>query len=555
MSTRALGVRRAGQLLDRLLDTPDLARVVQALEPRALHRLVRTCGLEDCGGIVALATTEQLLRVFDDDLWRSDTAGEEERFDAGRFGLWLEVLADVDVALAARKLVEMDFDLVTAALTRHVLVLGPGSPGAGGAAGDAGPDESDPDEAARAARVEQALEDGLACDFAGYRVVARRAESWDALLAVLVALDSDHHLFFSRLMRRCHRISAESLEGGGFEEVLTAEEQVLSDVAADRERRREEEGYVAPSDAAAFLELARRAPRRLEGAASDRDPVSAAWFREREARAKRKSRRGRAKPARAEPREGESPARDVVSFVATLQQAGVFSNARRPRLLEGPSDGGSRLSRVRAHLHFVREHDPALHSQRLEEIAYLANVLVAGCSFQSRKFRAVEAADAVLATCNLGLENWPSRHATLPPGFLLRQDLVAVFRTGWRVLYERVGLHVARRLAETLAELSCDDDEVQADISELSRQLETELAAGTPWRVRDHLDVLAVLDQPSWASLLALLDQCPVLPKAVEEPWAESRRLRVSGEFEFIAENAQIDRVRAFAASLPSRLV
>jgi hypothetical protein len=132
---------------------------------------------------------------------------------------------------------------------------------------------------------------------------------------------------------------------------------------------------------------------------------------------------------------------------------------------------------------------------------------------------------------------------------------VAVFRAGWRVLHERVGLHVALRLAEALAELSCDDDEVQADVTELRRHLEAAVAARTPWRVRDQLDVLAVLDQPSWACLLALLDRCPVLPKAVEEPWGDSRRLRVSGEFEFIAENAQIERVRAFAEILPFRLV
>jgi uncharacterized protein DUF6178 len=554
MSPRALGVRRARQLITRLLDTPDLARVVQALEPRALHRLVRTCGLEDCGEIVALATTEQLLRVFDDDLWGSGAAGEEERFDAARFGLWLEVLADVDLALAARKLVEMDFDLVTAALTRHVLVLGPGSPG-GRAAEEAGLDDSEADEAARAARVEQALEDGLACDFAGYRVVARRTRSWDALVALLAALDADHHAFFSRLMRRCHRISAESLEDGSLEAVLSDEEQVLADVAADRERRREEEGYVAPSDAAAFLELARRAPGGGADAVSGRDPVSAAWFRERDARAKRKAGSGGAKPSRAEPLPAEAPARDVASLVETLQEAGALPKFGPPLLLEGPGYGRSRLSLLRTQLVFVREHDPAVNSQRLEEIAYLANVLVAGCSLQSRRFRSVEAADAVLATCNLGLENWRPRQAALPPGFLLRQDLVAVFRVGWRVLHERVALHVARRLAETLAELSCDDDEVQADIAELRRQLVAEVAAGTPWRVRDRLDVLAVLDQPSWASLLALVDQCPVLPRAVEEPPGGNRRLRVPEDWDFISENAQIARARAFAQSLPDRLV
>ncbi len=42
---------------------------------------------------------------------------------------------------------------------------------------------------------------------------------------------------------------------------------------------------------------------------------------------------------------------------------------------------------------------------------------------------------------------------------------------------------------------------------------------------------------------------------AIDEAWAASPRLRVPGGFEFIAENAQIARIRAFAESLPSRLV
>jgi Family of unknown function (DUF6178) len=123
MTTRAVEALRPRHLLTRILDTPNLAQVVQNLDPRLLHQLVRHCGLEDCGEIIALATTEQLTRVFDDDLWRSNEAGKEDQFDEDRFGLWLEVLAEVGVASAARKIAEMDFDFVTAAISRHVLVL------------------------------------------------------------------------------------------------------------------------------------------------------------------------------------------------------------------------------------------------------------------------------------------------------------------------------------------------------------------------------------------------------------------------------------------------
>lgn len=59
--------------------------------------MIQRCGLEDCGELLALATTEQLSAVFDLDLWRTDRHGEE-LFDASRFCSWLEVLADLGAA-------------------------------------------------------------------------------------------------------------------------------------------------------------------------------------------------------------------------------------------------------------------------------------------------------------------------------------------------------------------------------------------------------------------------------------------------------------------------
>src|SRR5262245_25070944 len=76
-------------LLDRILNTPGLEQVVPQLRPELLHGIIQRCGLEDCGEIVALATPEQLARVFDFDLWRAAQPGLDEQFDADRFGVWL----------------------------------------------------------------------------------------------------------------------------------------------------------------------------------------------------------------------------------------------------------------------------------------------------------------------------------------------------------------------------------------------------------------------------------------------------------------------------------
>src|SRR6266481_5967060 len=91
------------RLLDRILDTPHLAQVVPRLPPEVLHRVVQSCGLEDCGELVALATPAQLARVFDLDLWRTDQPGLDEQFDADRFGVWLEVLMESGATVAAQK--------------------------------------------------------------------------------------------------------------------------------------------------------------------------------------------------------------------------------------------------------------------------------------------------------------------------------------------------------------------------------------------------------------------------------------------------------------------
>ena len=91
-------------LLDRILNTPSLEQVVPRLRPDLLHRVIQACGLEDCGEIVALATPEQLARIFDLDLWRAARPGRDEQFDADRFGVWIEALAESGAAVAAQKL-------------------------------------------------------------------------------------------------------------------------------------------------------------------------------------------------------------------------------------------------------------------------------------------------------------------------------------------------------------------------------------------------------------------------------------------------------------------
>jgi hypothetical protein len=98
---------------------------VPHLAPEALHQLIRHCGLDACGEIVASATPTQLASVFDLDLWRSAQPGHDERFDTERFGEWLEMLVDAGGTVAVRTVAAMDEHLVVAGLSRYVRVFDP----------------------------------------------------------------------------------------------------------------------------------------------------------------------------------------------------------------------------------------------------------------------------------------------------------------------------------------------------------------------------------------------------------------------------------------------
>jgi hypothetical protein len=241
-------------------------------------------------------------------------------------------------------------------------------------------------------------------------------------------------------------------------------------------------------------------------------------------------------PASADIAEEDIEEEDIAEAVAAvfdvLREAGVLDQG--PRALLGGSEGHAprlgRSGRIKAHMHFVLDHDQAAYSTRTEELAYLANTLMAGCSIQARPFTAQEASDAAVAVCNLGLENWglenwglenwprellPANTTSLPGSFLVDHDLVSVFQVGWAVLHNNVSMYAAEQLIGVLTRMRCDDPEIQMWLDALRIRMAKQWRARAPWRARDALDVIAILDMQAWAVLLALTDECPVLHPGV----------------------------------------
>jgi uncharacterized protein DUF6178 len=521
--------------LARLLDAPHLAQVVSRLTPEVLHQVIRHHGLDACGALVAAATPLQVRAILDLDLWRPATAGATEQLDAARFGAWLEALMEEGDAIAARVIAEMDESLAVAALSRYVRVFDPGI---------FEPTFSSDDE--REWNGPQPSDD-CECEVGGYLIRARTRHAWDAIVGLLVTLSDERPRAFHALMCGCRDLSNSTPEEDGLDDLLLAPEQALHDVALEREQRRTQQGYLSAEDARAFLRMARQPER--GGAVPTSNPLAAAYFRDLNETVAAASEQTRPDDrADADVLDVDMTASlDAVAEV--MAEAGIAP--AQPRALLGPAGSdAARIMPLEPLMEFVFTSNPAAYRARNQELTFLANALMAGCSVYTRPFTIQEAWDAAVGVCNLGLDR-----GSVPQAFLVEHDLIAEFEAGWRLLHEHVSLFVTDRLIATLAELRTVDDEVQADLDRLRRELHRERAAGTPWRAAEALEVMSILDTPTWACLYGLLSECPVVPDAMAAILDRRKSAVSATAFASFTTRAQIDRVREFGSRLRDLLL
>jgi hypothetical protein len=338
--------------------------------------LIAEVGLEDAAELVALASSQQLAQIFDEDLWHSAGPGEDERFDADRFLLWLQVMLEAGERFVADRLAELPRDLVTLAFQRHLLVISEDALRAELTAGD--------DDAEGA---EKAFESCLSEEIDEYQLIWRGGDGWDEVLSALLAFDRDHHALCYDLLERCARLSQEYIEdNGGLYEVLSSEQMLESDLAGERESRRAERGYVAPSAAVAFLRLARQS---LADAAvpPERDALTRGYFRE-------LARTPAAPAAAVQPKRHD--------LARLLEASGVTRDTTTPpRLMSSKPEGEAPL--LVSALQCLATDAPASFAERSEELAYLSNVLVAGGSIDGRSLRPLEAVEHAIAAVSFGL--------------------------------------------------------------------------------------------------------------------------------------------------------
>lgn len=348
-------VRTSGatSLLKHLIDSPALVREVRALPAPAFSKLVRQVG--------------------DEDLFSNSRPGERETFDPRRFVTWLEVLQEAGDAVAATRVAELSEDFVAHALNALVLVLDQDV--LRDSLGDGGDD---------AEYVDKQLESSLSEELDNFLVVARGHEGWDAVVALLLALDRDHRALLERLLDRCAAASrqlVDDLEALGT--TLSEGASLAEDAEAEPDERRSQRGFVEPRDARSFLTLAEEG----KGGAK-RDPIAQAYF------------RGLDRSARAQQ---PPPAPETTRLLALVEQWSD-DDPRPARVTADRRALPGRASVLVEALQALREVDEAAFDARMAELAFLSNVLVAGAELHADRLRLSDASEAALATVELGAE-------------------------------------------------------------------------------------------------------------------------------------------------------
>jgi hypothetical protein len=516
--------------LDRIRHATDLVTVVPQLRAEVLHHVIRTCGLEACGDLVALATPEQLTTLCDLDLWRAATAGGAEEFDAGRFGEWIETLVEHDPIVAAQKLTEMDARLVVAGLAEHVRVFD------------------------HAAIAEYTTTDGdrvaptgphsrLVAQVGGFMLADRREDAWDAILVALAALAEHHPGVFRNVMSGCRALSNSASEIDGLDELPGHREQAMFDLARGRELRREPQGYISAEDGRAFLELARRV-RIGAGAIPPPNHIAQAHLRARARAESADERVGKSTPLSTKT-SSDPEASEAVAVVMDILRAGGILPPSTRGLLEGSQGEPPRLTCIQLEMQALFDRAPEAYAASMDEFGFLANAVAAGCTIQGRALSAQEAWDAAVATCNLGIEmvGGPGLH-------LADGGVIGVFQVGWTALHDDVAMAAAVALVDALARVRCGDGGIQRELGHLRGALTRQARAGTPWRARRVMDVLASLDLVAWTALVGLIAECPIMHSAVVAGLAPGTRTVSVDSFEFISERSQLQTIRAYLDAL-----
>lgn len=521
-------------LLRQLLDNPHLPAYIANLDTPTLHKLVSEIGKEDAQELIAFATPAQVKDLIETEAWQPETPGAEEKFDPARFLEWLTLWEDMDESFLTDQLRGIGSDLFALALDAYTVVI---DIHAVGLSGDADV-------------------------FSNYAVLPKDDSSWPTMQHLLsVVWDEDPDFIESALATCCRQRSLLS------ENTTIAASDVLeTDVASDRDQHRQSLGHVTPLSASVFLGAARTAS--IDDLIIDvaYDPIAASYL------ASARKLRQEDDPGDATDSNGarEQPdtqtedesGRQAIS--ALLASVNISPAAPSARLLAGPGAAGELY--LKEALRSLGERNAEAMALRLDEIVYLANILVAGTTVQGGQFSEAEAVKCVYATCNLGitycLEEDPfDEEARMRSAFLEEEPgLIKAFRIG----YHLIGQLPHKAIVAMVRELSSKPVQghlrnhpwVQEQIghelalSDLGAELDHERLE----KVRSLIDTLAlVFDSNACEQLRAMIDPVPCFPRSLE--MNAPPQIRVNKRKRYLREPRDLRGLLTFLDDLEGRFL
>ena len=525
---------RGKSLVKRLLDNPRLPAYIAHLDTPTLGRLIRLVGIEDAQELMILATPEQMQDLVEIEAWTQERPGTEERFDPERLLDWIEIWDEIGPAFMTSRLAELGEEIAALMLARYVMVVDMEETGIIDVDGDG--------------------ITGTADNFGRYAVLQKDESSWPEIIHLITQVWSEDADFLLGVLSRCCSSRDVGIDGFGFTD---PGETLDTDVAWDREVSRTRKGYVTPLNATLFLS-------ETKNASMESLLVKVKWDTTTRAQLSRMTSRRSGAGAR-ESTDSATPAGTTASPAPDddlwrelddmMEAAQIIERSPARSLLLGPV-ATQRLYLKRA-LQELQQRNPAALEQRLDEIVYLANVLVSGSSIQGGAFTEAEAANAVYGTCNLGMEFCVTEEpfdteAAMIDSFLLDEPgLIKAFEIGYHLICQlptKVIVAVARNLTSTAAQRRLHQQTwIAEQISRLvgKANLQAGVSEEALGNVRDLFETMSTLfDSEACQQMRILCDSFPCFPRSLEPGFSPG--IRVETGRRYIESPSDIKTILAF---------
>lgn len=358
-----LKIKSSIPLIKVLLKDPHLPEKVRNSTAQDLANWIDEIGLEDSGEIIAFADTKQIEAIFDIDLWKPSHFGDDEKFEADRFGTWLEILSEIGLDKAVEKIIEMDDEFLTMAFSSLVWVA-----------------ETDwlAENCEANPQIEKIIESRLTFEIDNYILFGKSEQSWDTFISLVTTMDTHHHSFLYDILDKCsHFLAQEATNEDDLYEILSDEDQLADDVAYEREKRREAQGFVTPAVARSFLKL-------CEMSLDIEDHITPKYLLSKKA------------PKDKVESEGSN---DII----------LSSNSRFK------------------HIQAIFDMYPNSRNLFMEQINYLANTLMSGWDWKNEDRRPGRALEITLEVCEEGLKGNQEEFSSF----------LNIFRVGWKKINKK----------------------------------------------------------------------------------------------------------------------